>query len=315
MQLLRPMRLTRPETPPPFRLQPRDEAIVRFVADHRFANSEQIYRFLCIFDPTTSRQRLSRRLAALFSHRFLQRPRNQHIQLGALAHLVYTVGPEGLRLLAESGTPVDQRALWSAKASRLASAPYLNHALAVTEIMLHFHRACAARDGVRLMDQPELLTLLPAETQAKHHPLRLRVTVKDNFKPLPLSVVPDRAFALHYADDTRHNLLLEADQGTMTIAARRLTASSIGKKIRVYLTAFDDQRHRSQWGFAGFRVATVTPSEARLQAILEAQRTITNNKMSGMFLYTTPQRLNELGAFGPVWTTANDERVSLIKDA
>lgn len=315
LQLRRPQRLIRPKTAPAFELTERDRTIVRFVSDYRFATSDQIYRYLCIADPGTSHQKVLRRLKVLFAARYLCRPYTQHFELGPLAHLVYSLDIEGLRLLAEADAPIDQRALWSTKASRTASAPFLRHALAVTETMLAFARDCAERTGVVLLDQPQVIALMPEETRTQTHPLRLRVMVKENMKSTPISLTPDRLFSLAYPNSTRHNACVEVDRGSMPIASRRLTKSSFGKKIRGYLAAYEQQRHQTQWGFRGFRILTVTPSEARIRAMLDAQREITRGRLGAMFLYSTPQRIAELGPFGNIWISTESDSIALMDGA
>ena len=317
MHVMRPKRLTRPKARPAFRLTDRDATIVEIVGAYQVASSDQIYRYLCIDDPTTSQQKVTRRLAALFAHVYVGRPLQQHLQIGSLAPLLYTLDRKGLRLLAQRReAAIDPRAEWKVKASRTASAPFLQHALGITETMLAFRRACAERRGLRLVDQPELIaSFIPEETRALQHPLRLRMTVKDGLKSVPISLVADRVFSIVYADATRHNYLLEYDRGSMSIAARRLTKSSFGKKIKGYLAAYDQQRHRTQLGFERLRILTVTTSEARIRAMLEAQRAITNGRVSGMFLYSTAQRIAEHGAFGPAWITTQSDNVVLLEGA
>jgi hypothetical protein len=77
----------------------------------------------------------------------------------------------------------------------------------------------------------------------------------------------------------------------------------------------EQDRHREQWGFQGFRVLTVTPSESRIKGMLTVQRKITNGRAAAMFLYTTPQRLAEHGAFAPIWMSADGDGQRLLQEA
>jgi len=315
MQLKLPKRLQRPETPPAFSLTERDRDLVRLVSDFRFASSDQLYRFLAIANPTTSRQKVRRRLQALFSARYLTRPTTQHVQLGGLAPLVYCIDTAGLKLLGQSDEPRDARTLWAAKASRTASPLFLDHALGTTECMLAFAHACAARGGTNFIDQPHVIEeRFPAETRALKHPLRLRVSLKDGVKTVTVSVVPDRLFAID-SPDGRRFFALEWDTGSMAIAARRLTKSSFGKKLRAYLAAYDEQRFQTQWGLERLRVLTVTSSEARIRAMLDAQRDITKGRLAGMFLYAARAALAEHGPLAPIWITSDSTCVSLLPEA
>ena len=218
-----------------------------------------------------------------------------------------------LHLLGESAEVSDARALWAAKASRTASPLFLNHALAVTDCMLAFARDCAARTGTRLVDQPELIAAFPAETQALAHPLRLRVSVKRAAETISLCVVPDRLFAID-APDGRRVFSLELDTGSMSISARRLTKSSFGRKITGYLAAYDQQRYRTQYGVARLRILTVTTTDARIRAMLEAQHAISGGRLSSMFLFTTFTKLAAHGPLAPIWIANGNDAISLLPE-
>lgn len=308
MTLSRPKRLSRPQTPPPFRLTDRDVALIQAVARWRFATSEQLVRYVRISDPAASEQNITRRLSSLFAHRYLDRPANQHVQLQSFSHLVYGVGRKGAQLLAELGEDIDPRLKWVTK-NRRASNAWLLHALGVTETMILFEAACAQRPDVHLKDGAALLEGFPEKARALRDPFRLRVTVAEKFKTIPLSVVPDRLFSLVLAGERRFNFALELDRASMSVTGR------FARKIAAYLAAFREGRHRAQWGFQGFRVATVTPSETRIEHMLAAQEAITGGKLGGMFVYTTPQRLATHGPLGPIWITSERDDLTLLEGA
>ena len=46
--------------------------------------------------------------------------------------------------------------------------------------------------------------------------------------------------------------------------------------------------------------------------MIDAQRQVTNDTARGLFLYTTPQRLADEGAFGRVWMSSETDGVSLL---
>lgn len=305
-----PKRLQRPETPPPLQLTERDQHLVRLVAAYRFADSDQLFRFVSLSQPT-SHQKIRRRLQALHSHRFLNRPLSQHVQLAGLAPLVYSIGTRGLRLLRSSSEPIDQRALWAAKASRTATQSFLNHALGVTETMLNFAAAANMHTHVVLIDQPTLVQNFPEATRALEHPTRLRLTLKDGFETLAISLVPDRLLALDYRDG-RRPFALEFDTGSEPIVSQKLTKSSFGKKLRGYLAAYDQGRFRSQWGFERLRILTVTCSETRIKGMLDALHDISGGRLSQMFVFTTAKRLIEHGALSPIWISTDGDAVSLL---
>lgn len=315
MQTLTPQlkRLSRPDNPRPFRITDRDLEIIRAVARYRFMTSEQIVRYLRMFDPSTSDDNVLRRLQLLFYHCHLDRPHHQHLQLSTFGHLVYGLGRDGARVIADDASHINPNLEWSAKNAR-ATTPHIIHTLETTNAMLAFLRACRERGDVRLLDHHDILPYFPATTRELADPFRLRVTVQHDGQPVALNAIPDRLTSLVLSDNRRHNFCIENDRATMSIAARRLSGkSSFGRKIRAYYAAWQQERHREQWGFQGFRVLTITPSESRIKAMLTVQRRITNNHAAAMFLYTTPQRLADYGAFAPIWMSADGDGISVLE--
>ena len=306
-----PKRLTRPEVAPPFRLTDRDVEILRAVARWRFLTSEQVVRYLTLRFGATSHQQVLRRLCALFAHGYLDRPAQQHMQLAAFLPLVYGLGRQGARLLAELGDATDPHLQWTLKNAR-ATAVFILHTLETAEALIRFEAAAAARN-LRLIDHAALLPYLPDETQKFDDPFRLRVTTRIEGRPVPLNVIPDRVFSLVMPEDRRLNFALEVDRGTMSVAAKKLTSkSSFARKVHSYLAAWQQKRHLEQWGFASFRVLTIAPSEKRIQSMLTVQRKISNNRLGALFLYATPQRLEAHGALGPAWLSADNDGITLI---
>ncbi len=305
-----PKRLARPDNPPPFRITERDIAILRAVARWRFLTSDQVVRYLTLSGPT-SHQQILRRLCALFAHGYLDRPAQQHMQLAAFLPLVYGLGRQGARLLAELGDASDPHLCWTLKNAR-ASSVFILHTLETAEALLRFEAAARTR-SVRIIDHAALLPYLPAETQKLDDPFRLRVTTRIDGRPVPLNVIADRVFSVVLPEERRLNFALEVDRGTMSVGAKRLTAkSSFARKVHSYLAAWQQNRHREQWGFSSFRVLTVAPSEKRIKSMLTVQRKISNDRLSALFLYATPERLETHGAFGPAWLSADADAVSLL---
>jgi hypothetical protein len=131
-----------------------------------------------------------------------------------------------------------------------------------------------------------------------------------------LNAIPDRLISVVLSDHRRYNFCLEVDRATMSLAARRLSGkSSYARKIRAYFAAWEQDRHRAQWGFQGFRVLTITPSEARIKGMLTLQRKLTGNRAAGMFLYTTPERMTSHGMLAPIWWSVSGDGQRLLQDA
>jgi hypothetical protein len=307
-------RLSRPPAPPPFRLTDRDIAIIHAIARYRFMTSDQVARHLTTLDPSTSSQHVLRRLQLLFYHCYLDRPRHQHLQLSSFSHLVYGLGREGARAIADNLPHINPHLEWAAKNAR-ASTPHIIHTLETTEAMLHCERACRER-GVQLLDHWDCLPYFPAGTRDRADPFKLRVTVQHEGRPVALNAIPDRLVSIVLPDSRRHNFCIEIDRATMSVAARRLGGkSSFARKIRAYYAAWQQERHTEQWGFERLRILTIAPSEKRIASMLTVQRKITNDRAAGMFVYTTPERMSEHGAFAPIWISAAGDGERLLQEA
>lgn len=303
----------RADAPAPFTLTQRDMAIVAAVARFRFLSSEQIARLV-----GGSHQQILRRLRLLFDHGYLDRPEAQKVQLAYVIDsgnrpVVYGLARNGARLLAEVGAPFADRLDWTTKNKR-ATPLFLAHTLETAEAMIAFELACALQDDARLIDHHALLPLLPEATRGAREPFQCRVSINvpGERSPVTISIVPDRLFSIAFTDATRFNFALELDRGTMDINARRLTGkSSIRRKILGYHRSWLDRRHTEVWGFRSFRVLFITPSDARLNNMLEVQRKVVGSQGSNLFLFSTPQRIAMNGALGAAWVSGKGEVVSL----
>jgi len=70
--------------------------------------------------------------------------------------------------------------------------------------------------------------------------------------------------------------------------AVRLTGkSTFVRKHAGYFFGWQQDKHREQWGFEGFRALTITPSETRIANMIDAQREITEDRAPALFLYST----------------------------
>jgi hypothetical protein len=312
-------RLSRPATPPPpFQFTDRDEWIVETVARLRFANVPQIARIV-----GGSEQNVGRRAYLLFRSRYLDRPKNQKVDLTTFdgsPPLVYGLGRKGATLLTQRGLPFSDKLDWTAK-NKKAKAPFLAHTLAVAETMLSFGTACREQDALHLIDHHDLLPYLPDRTRNSDDPFYIRVTIHPRDlpkdlklkEPLDIGVVPDRLFSFHHDDDTRQNFALEFDTGKMDIRSKRVVGkSSFRRKLLGYYHAWKQGLHTKVWGFQSFRVLTITPSEVRINHMINAQREITTNTAEGLFLYTTPERLAERGPLGDVWISSKRDGIYLL---
>jgi hypothetical protein len=303
------LRLSLPAELPPFRFTARDKDILAALACYLYASSDLIARHI------GASQRAARfRLHRLYCHQLVARPRNQHAYLSAgNANLVYALTSKGARLLAEQGVVVGHL-YWALKNAHRVSPVHLAHTIETAEAMLSFELASRAEGAPRLIDHHALLPFFPEPTRALRDPFRLSVTIAYDLKPLTLVVRPDRLFSLAYPDNTRHNFCLELDRGSETIRSRSkaLSRNSIRKKLVAYYECWKQKRHTEVWGFAGYRVLFITPSETRLEHMIELQRQVTNDRAGGLFLYSTPRRLALNGPLGPAWVSARGDGISLV---
>jgi protein involved in plasmid replication-relaxation len=314
-----PKRLTPAPEPKSFRFQAsddnsRDLEILRIVARLGNASSPQIVRHVQATLGGSERGILNR-LKLLFDHKFLTRPKLQYVTLTTYnAPLCYGLGTRGARLLAEHGERINDNLDWSARGAQVPL--QLAHTLGVAESVLAFDAACRAQPGLHLIDQPSLVDFMPDATRTAANPFSCVVPVKlpNKREPLDLTVIPDRLLCVHYPNNTRHAYALELDRGTMPIGdakSKLVGRSTFRKKLLTYFHLWNQDLHDHRWGFqGGFRVLTVTTSEARIRSMLEAQREITT--VTQLFLYSTPQRLATHGAFGPAWITSTHDSVSLL---
>lgn len=314
-----PKRLTPAPEPKSFILQdgpdfPRDILILEFVARVGRATSDQIVRHVVATLGGSERGVLNR-LKLLFDHKLLIRPKLQFVTLTSYnAHLCYGLGTAGARLLAERGVRINDELDWTLKGAQVPL--QLAHTIDVTELVLAFDAACHARPGFRLVDRHQLLDTMPEATRVSSDPFACNVTVKLPHlrDALDLTVIPDWLFCVVYPDGSRHSYAVERDRGSMPIGNKKtklVGRSSYRKKQLTYHHLWNQDLHDHRWGFkGGFRVLTVTTSDARIQSMLEAQREITS--VSGLFLYSTAERLAKHGAFGPAWISSAGDGISLL---
>ena len=173
--------------------------------------------------------------------------------------------------------------------------------------MIRAIEACGAR-GYDLVDQHELIHhAMPAKTRAKADPLRLRVSFTGpDGRAESLAVVPDRLFAL-LRDGQRWNLALELDRGTERIR------NKFALKHRGYYEAWRQGAVRELWNFERLRVLTVTTSDTRIDNMITAQRALIGDRVPGLFLYTTGERLAHGGFLGRIWKSVLTDQISLTE--
>ena len=130
-----------------------------------------------------------------------------------------------------------------------------------------------------------------------------------------LGVIPDRVFALEYADQNgqvqRIYYFLEADRGTMPVVRQKLTQSSFYRKLLAYEATWANKVHQRHLGIPRFRVLTVTTSAARVKSLLDACSRL--QRGHGLFLFADKSVL-EKDLFAPVWQCGKAAAMSALVD-
>ena len=252
-------RFTRTSNVPAIRLTDRDREIIKLVHRHRFLRSSHITALV-----GGSPQQLSRRLQLLYHNGYLERPRAQlqYYERGGSRSIAYGLGNKGGTILRREFGIATRPASWSEK-NRTVGRLFLEHALLVSDVMVALELACRKR-GIRFIPGNEL------GLRDKRRPFRWRAHVDNGVK---LGVMPDRVFALEYADrdgrSQRVHFLLEADRGTMPVKRRNLTQTSFYRKLLAYEATWTQQILKRDFGIERFRVLTVTTRAARMNSLVE----------------------------------------------
>ena len=287
-------RFKRAPTVANIRLTERDHKIIRLIHRHRFFRSHQIITLI-----GGSAQNLSRRLQWLFHHGYLERPRAQlqYYERSGSQTIAYGLGNKSGSLLQLNP------AAWGEK-NRAIGRLYLAHALLVSDIMVALELACK-QHGVRLLHEDELN--LPVEV-----PLHWRVKIRDGTK---LGVIPDRVFALEYADQhgstQRVYYFLEADRGTMPVVREKLAQSSFYRKLLAYEATWVNKVHQRHLGIPRFRVLTVTTSAVRVKSLLDAYSRL--QRGHGLFLFADESVLRK-DLLSAVWQCGKAATMSSLVD-
>jgi hypothetical protein len=166
--------------------------------------------------------------------------------------------------------------------------------------------ACRKRDSIRLLYEDQLT--LHSERQ----PFQWRVKTPGGIK---LGVIPDRVFALEYADQNseaqRVHFFLEADRGTMPVVRSGLTQTSFYRKLLAYEATWAQKIHQRHLGIHRFRVLTVTTVVARVTSLLEACSQL--KRGHGLFLFADRTVL-EKDPFSAVWRRGKSSETAGILD-
>lgn len=249
-------------------LTDRDCSILEHVQRHRFLRSTHLVALV-----GGSRQQVLRRLHLLFHHGYLDRPRAQidYYRHGSQA-MVYGIGHRSVKFVEHSAALPRRYIEWTAK-NRTATRYFIEHTLAVADIMVAFELACREQDELELVPYTGEL-------------VKWNVEIRRNGTTHKIGVIPDQVFGLrskrHPADITWY--FLEADRATMPVERHSLKQTSFARKLLAYHETWRQGVLKNK--FPRFRVLTVTTTAQRAQHLIEAQQSVNRGNGAGLFLFT-----------------------------
>ena len=269
-------RFQRSSDAPPIHLTERDLEILRHVHKHRFLRSTHVRKLV-----GGSPDVVLRRLQLLFHHGYLDRPRAQidYYRHGSQP-MTYGLGNKGAKELQQSSGIEFRKVNWTNK-NRTATRVYLEHTLAVADVMIAVEIACREETNIRFI-QPEEI-----ERQSSREPVQWSVNVRHNGKSEKFGVIPDKVFALEFREQPSKTLLvfLEVDRATMPVNRKHLKFTSFFRKMLAYQESWQQKLHTSLFTYQRCIVLAVTTSRQRVATFTEANRSFNNGRGSGLFVF------------------------------
>src|SRR5579859_3917093 len=222
-----------------------------------------------------SRQQIVRRLQPLYHHGYLQRPRCQidYYHSGSRP-IAYGLGHKGVALLKRE-FPAERRVTRQHGAGRVQRL-FLEHALMISDFLVSLEVACRQRRDVRL--------ITAENTNEQTGPLRWKVSLGAGAS---CGLIPDAVFGLESIGEGGKKkscvFFLEADRGTMPVTRASLEQTSFLRKLLAYAATWEQDIHRTQFGWNRFRVLTVTNGTERMKNLIQACKRL--KKGQGLFLF------------------------------
>ena len=240
----------------------------------------------------------------LYDHGYLDRPLAQleHFTAGSRM-MVYGMGSR--RMEARRGT-----------SPRSLKRPFIQHTLAVAEILVRLESACKGDLTVEFVGMEEALEQIKTDGTSGR---KLNWNVSTLFKGTEtnLGVVPDHLFGLRprTANGAAVFYFLEVDRGTMPVMRSNLHMSSVYRKLLAYHETWRQGLHISLFDLKRLQVLMVTNGEDRLRHLIAATKTLANGRGSRIFLFADMQYIKSTSNIFAVPLTNGCEELSHLKDA
>jgi len=307
---------TRPEfyrrtpDPPRIELQERDWTILRALARWRFLRKQQIDLIV-----GGSAQTATRRLKLLYDHKIVTRPSRQR------ALLAHEPTPDGIYGLTRTGARLiairdgfDLERLDHVSKNERVGAEFILHTVGIADAMLRFHLDAASHGVSEVLEQHELLPLLPDRTRALAQPFLWPVAaVPFNGATFDINLVPDRLFSL-IVPGGRINLVYEHNRSlTIRPNAPNFRRNTAAWKICGYFEGFRRNLHASRWGFERMRVLTTETTRERALKHAALTRDLTHDRFPGLFLVSDIDTLRSNGPYArDTWINQRGEPAALL---
>lgn len=267
----------RPERTTELELMPLDEDILRHVRRHRFLRASHLMRLLPAPDA-----RILYRLATLFRHGYLNRPKAQvrYDRTLRSRDVVYSMGKRGVRHLQSLGE-VGSHRIQEKRVGQI----YLEHTLEIADFMTRLESELPPGVAIEYLDD-ESSNERPNPTFPWSVPIHYKGEI------LSIGVVPDRIFKLSTKDE---ELLfcLEVDRGTMPVVRSNPAQSSFYRKLLAYHETWRTGLHFRRFGWRRFRVVTLTSSRERRNHIIEVCREVVASGGSGLFMFADQENVEQ----------------------
>ena len=261
----------------PLLVQAQDRALLRDLAEYRFLNTEQILAL----NPRGKRN-LLRRLAAMFDHELLDKPKTSRLNS---SHTVYALGQKGVDELATDAE--ERERLFRRIRETKRTSALVAHALMISQFRLCLTLALKDRTDVKLVRWIQGDDLKTAITR---HGERA-------------TVIPD-AFFLLETTEAKYPCFLEADRGTES-------QEKFVNKLRTYWRHSRTSGFVKSLGITNFRVLTITETTGRADNLRHGAKDADDRHTGSLMFLFAPEMQYGLRRPTPIleaiWRSPKDD--------